>query len=33
MKGAHKFVIGSLVLGGSTLPIGAAGGRIDYADA
>jgi hypothetical protein len=29
MKGAHKFVIGSQILDGSTLPIGAAGGEFD----
>jgi hypothetical protein len=30
MKGTHKFVIGSLVLASCTLPLGAAGEKIDY---
>jgi len=30
MKGTHKFVIGSLVLASCTLPLGAAGDKIDY---
>jgi hypothetical protein len=30
MKGTHKFVIGSLVLVACTLPLGAAGEKIDY---